>query len=227
MLFPTGYGERYVLIKSHQVQKMNRTIEKRTLSLIAGASYLFIFLLGIFANFVVIESLASDPITTIQQNHVSVRLGILAFMIIVILDVVVAWALYELYKEDSLSLLSSLFRVIHATIMGVSIFSLPAVLVSSNEQEILKQVDTFNSIWLAGLFFFGVHLIILGKIFSKPKVIAFLLAIAGAMYMVDTGANFTLPNYDNYKSFFLVLVAVPAVLAEMSFAIWLLAKGGK
>lgn len=206
---------------------MNRTIEQRTLSLIVGISYLIIFFSAIFANFFVIESLISDPLTTVQQNHVSVRLGILAFMITVVFDVVVAWALYELYKEDSLSLLSTLFRMMHAAIMGVAIFSLPAVLVSNTGQEILKQVDTFNTIWLIGLFFFGIHLIILGKILGKPKMIAFFLAIAGTMYMVDTAAHFALPEYENYASIFLALVAIPSIIGEMSFAIWLLVKGGK
>jgi len=202
-------------------------MNRRTLSLIIGISYLIIFFLGIFANFFVIESLLNDPLTTAHQNHVYVRIGILAFMATVVFDVIVAWALYELYKENFLSMLSTLFRMMHAAIMGVAIFSLPAVLTSNTEQEILKHVDTFNTIWLIGLFFFGTHLILLGKIFEKPKVIAFLLTIAGTMYMADTAAYFTLPNYENHASFFLALVAIPGFLAEMSFTIWLLVKGGK
>ncbi|WP_126452471.1 DUF4386 domain-containing protein [Sulfuriflexus mobilis] len=206
---------------------MNGIIEQRKLSLIVGTSYLVIFITGLFANFYVIESLISDPLTTAQQNHSHVRLGIMAFMIVVVFDVIVAWALYELYKEHYLSLLSALFRMMHAVIMAVAIFSLPAVLTSNTEQEILKQVDSFNTIWLIGLFFFGIHLILLGKIFVKPRIISFLLVIAGTMYMVDTAAHFTLANYEDYASIFLAFVAVSAVLAEMSFAIWLIAKGGK
>lgn len=206
---------------------MNRAIERRTLALIAGVSYLIIFFSAIFANFVVIESLLSDPLATVQQHPLSVRLGVLAFIITVVFDVVVAWALYELFKEDSLALLSSLFRMMHAAIMGVAIFSLPAVLVSDTAQAILKQVDTFNTIWLIGLFFFGVHLIILGKILGKPTLLALLLAIAGTMYMVDTAAHFALPAYAEFAAYFLALVAIPSILGEMSFAIWLLVKGGR
>lgn len=206
---------------------MNKTLDARTLSIIAGVSYWIIFFAAIFANFFVLESLSNDPLKTIQQDHIFVRAGIVAFMITVVFDVVVAWALYELFKDNSLSSLSILFRMMHATIMGMAIFSLPAVLDLNTGEEIIRQVDTFNTIWLIGLFFFGIHLIILGKIIGKPKIIAFFLMIAGTMYMVDTVAHFTLPDYETFASIFLALVAVPSILGEMSFAIWLLIKGGK
>lgn len=208
-------------------EKMNITMKPRTLSMIAGVSYLIIFFAAIFANFFVLESILNDPLDTIQQNHVIVRFGILAFLLTVVFDVVVAWALYELYKEHSLSGLSTYFRMMHAAIMGVAIFALPVALVSTTSQDILKQVDIFNIIWLIGLFFFGIHLILLGRIIGKPKIIAIFLVIAGIMYMIDTGAHFMLPNYEAYGSIFLALVAIPSIVGEMSFAIWLLIKGGK
>jgi hypothetical protein len=148
-------------------------------------------------------------------------------MATVVFDVVVAWALYELYKGDDLSALSALFRMMHASIMGVAIFALPEVLVLNTGEEILKQVHTFNTIWLIGLFFFGAHLILLSKIVARPKIIALFLSLAGAMYMVDTTAHLALPNYETYASYFLALVAIPSILGEMSFSIWLLLKGGK
>ena len=85
---------------------------------------LIIFFAAIFANFFVIESLVSDPVLTIQENHMMVRFGILAFLITVIFDVIVAWALLELYKDHMLSVLSTLFRMMHAAIMGVAVFAL-------------------------------------------------------------------------------------------------------
>ena len=202
-------------------------MKSRTLSLIIGNSYLVIFFAAIFANFFALESIISKPIYTIQSNDIVVRLGILAFLITVIFDIVVAWALYELYKENPLSILSSLFRMTHAIIMGVAIFALPMVLNLVDKEKILNQVDIFNTIWLIGLFFFGVHLILLGKIIGTPKVIAFFLVIAGIMYMADTTAHIMLSNYEVYASIFLILVAAPSILGEMSFAIWLLIKGGK
>jgi len=202
-------------------------MKPRTLSLVAGVSYLIIFFAAVFANFFVFESILNDPLNTILQNHIVVRIGILAFMITVVFDVVVAWALYELFKENSLSGLSTLFRMMHAAIMGVAIFALYMALASNTGQDILNQADIFNIIWLIGLFFFGVHLILLGKIISKPKIISLFLVIAGIMYMVDTAAHILLQNYETYSSVFLALVAIPSIFGEMAFAIWLLVKGGK
>lgn len=202
-------------------------MKPRTLSIIAGSSYLIIFFAAIFANFFVIEAIRQAPIEIIKENNMIVRFGILAFIITVVFDVVVAWALYELYKEHSLSNLSMLFRMMHAAIMGVAIFTLPVALKSTTSQEILTQIDTFNIIWLIGLFFFGIHLILLGRIIGKPKIIGFFLITAGIMYMIDTGAHFMLPDYEAYGSLFLSLVAIPSVVGEMSFTIWLLTKGGK
>ena len=202
-------------------------MKSRTLSLIAAVSYFIIFFAAIFANFFVLESILKDPLVTIQQNHMTVRFGIMAFLVTVVFDVVVAWALYELYKKHFLSGLSTFFRMMHAAIMGIAIFALPMAVQSTTSQEILKHVDIFNIIWLIGLFFFGIHLILLGRIIGKPKLISIFLSIAGIMYMIDTGAHFIMPNYENYGSIFLALVAVPSIIGEMSFAIWLLIKGGR
>lgn len=199
----------------------------RRLSLIAGWSYLIIFFSAIFANFLVLESLLQAPVETIEENHLMVRLGIMAFLITVVFDVVVAWALYELFREHPLSGLSTYFRMMHAGIMGVAIFALPVALTSTTAAEILHQADVFNTIWLIGLFFFGIHLILLGRILKKPWVIALFLVLAGIAYMIDTGAHFLLANYENYSSLFLAMVAIPSILGEMSFALWLLFKGGK
>ncbi len=202
-------------------------MNKRRLSLIAGVSYLIIFFAAIFANFFVIESLVNNPVLTIQENHMMVRFGILAFLITVIFDVIVAWALLELYKDHMLSVLSTLFRMMHAAIMGVAVFALVVALSLTGSQEILNQTDIFNIIWLIGLFFFGIHLILLGRIIGRPRIIGIFLVFAGAMYMVDTAAHFVLPNYDDYATIFLTLVAIPSIVGEMAFSIWLLVKGGK
>jgi len=201
--------------------------KKRKLALIAGSSYLVIFFAAIFANFFVLESIQNDPLTTIRDHHMMVRFGILAFLITVVFDVVVAWALQELYKEHELSALSTLFRMMHAAIMGVAVFSLVVSLSSGSEQEILRQADIFNIIWLIGLFFFGIHLILLGRILGRPRLIGVFLALAGIMYMADTVAHFLLPDYDRYASVFLAMVAIPSILGEMALSVWLLIKGGK
>ena len=115
----------------------------------------------------------------------------------------------------------------HAAIMGVAVFALVVALKETTSEAIIRQADIFNIIWLIGLFFFGIHLILLGKILGRPKLIAIFLVIAGIMYMVDTTAHFVLPDYDSYASIFLAMVAIPSILGEMALAVWLLVKGGK
>ena len=202
-------------------------MNNRNLSLIAGISYLIIFFAAIFANFLALESIIQSPVETVMNNAILVRMGIVAFLITVVFDVVVAWALKELYKDHTLTGLSTYFRMMHAAIMGVAIFALPLALKETTQEDILYQVDTFNYIWLIGLFFFGIHLILLSKIAPIPRFIKIFLAIAGVMYMVDTSAHFLLSNYSEFASVFLVMVAFPSIFGEMSFAIWLLVKGGK
>jgi len=202
-------------------------MKKRKLALIAGSSYLIIFFAAVFANFFMLESIQNSPLETIRDNHMIVRLGILAFLITVVFDVVVAWALQELYKEHELTVLSTFFRMMHAAIMAVAVFALVVSLSSSSEQEILKLADIFNIIWLIGLFFFGIHLVLLGNIIGRPRLIGIFLTLAGIMYIVDTGAHFLLPSYDSYASVFLIMVAIPSIVGEMSLSIWLLCRGGK
>ena len=199
----------------------------RTLSKIAGISYLIIFFAAIFANFLALESITQSPVETVTNNAILVRLGIIAFLITVVFDVVVAWALKKLYKNHILTGLSTYFRMMHAAIMGVAVFALPLALKETTREDILFQVDTFNYIWLIGLFFFGIHLILLSRIAPIPLFIKLFLVIAGVMYMVDTAAHFLLSNYAEYATVFLTLVAIPSIFGEMSFAIWLLVKGGK
>ena len=187
---------------------------------------MIIFFAAIFANFFALESIIKAPIETVENDGLIVRIGIIAFLITVVFDVVVAWALRELYRNHSLTVLSTYFRMMHAAIMGVAIFALPLALKETRQDDILLQVEKFNYIWLIGLFFFGIHILLLSKIAIVPRVIKVFLAIAGIMYIIDTVAHFSLSNYSDFASVFLILVAIPSILGEMSFALWLLIKGG-
>lgn len=69
---------------------------------------------------------------------------------------------------------------------------------------------------------YGFHLILLGRILKRPRIIAVFLVIAGIMYMLDTAAHFMLVNYADYASVFLTLVAVPSIFGEMALSVWLL-----
>lgn len=199
----------------------------RQLALVAGGSYVVIFFTAIFANFVVLESLLNAPLETVAEKALSVRFGIMAFLVAAVFDLIVAWALFDLFKDHPFSRPSTYFRIVHAVIMGAAVYALLEVFKVNTAEAVLAQVNTFNNLWLIGLFFFGVHLLFLARIVKHIKIIPYFLLAAGVMYMVDTAAHFLMANYDAYAGIFLTLVAVPSILGEMAFAIWLLARGGK
>jgi len=110
-------------------------ISLRKVAGVAGFSYLIIFISGIFANFVVLQNLivpgdATATAINIMGNEILFRTGILSFIIMVIFDVVVAWALYELLKpvNRSLSLFAAWFRLVNAAIFGMALYHLLNVL---------------------------------------------------------------------------------------------------
>jgi hypothetical protein len=92
-------------------------------------------------------------------------------------------------------------------------------------------LNAFDYGWLLALVFFGIHLLVLGYLVFHsgytPRILGVLLIIAGLGYLTDSFAQFLLPNYADYESIFLLIVALPGTISELSFCFWLLFKGGK
>ncbi len=160
----------------------------------------------------------------------------MAFLGIFLIDVVVAWALWVLFRpvHRDLSLLSAWFRLIYTVVLGDALGFLyaalwltgtPGALGEANDEAVLLALQTFEFTWVAGLAAFGAHLVVLGVLMLKargPQWIAWLLLAAGAAYFLDTVAHVVMAAYQASADLFLVLVAVPSVIGEMSFAVWLL-----
>ncbi len=222
----------------------------RRAALVAGVGYVILFALAIFANFFVREGLvvAGDATATaanIAESEGLFRLGLVSFLVIFLLDVVVAWALYIVFRSVNrdLSLLAAWFRIVYTVFLGVAIvFFLQALQLLSGagflnafeaqqvNAQALVALDTFNATWLIGLAGFGLHLILLGYLAITsgymPRALGFVLAIAGAAYVFDTVAHAMLGNYSDHATLFTAIVAVPSVVAEGWFGLWLLLRGG-
>lgn len=216
-----------------------------------GAGYLVIFITGFFSNFFVLEGLTvpGDAAATLQnfsENNMMFRFGIFSFIMMVVFDVLLAWSLYLLLKpvNSKLSLLSASLRLVNGTIFGVALYNLFGILhltagdgymqafdASGLQFQIMLYLDAFNDTWLIGLIFFGIHLYFLGYLIMKsgyiPKFIGILLIIAAFGYLIDSLANFLLPEYESFADVFMLIVVIPGVLGELSFTVWLLARGGK
>jgi hypothetical protein len=215
---------------------------KRKIALIAGIGYLFIFFTGFFANFFVLESIysptdATETLSNLLQSKSIFRFGILSFLIMVIFDLVLTWALYILFRDTDkdISLLSAMFRLVNTAIFGVAVYKLIDILSlmkDSNNAVMINQLfNSFNIIWLVGLIFFGIHLLFLGYLIIKSteikKFIGYLLIIAGLGYLIDSFAFFMMQDYSAYKDIFQTVVIIPGVVGEFSLTIILLIKGFK
>ena len=230
---------------------MENTGSLRRYGIIAGAGYVLLFVLAIFANFLVREGLivagdAAQTAANIRGSEMLFRMGLISFMLVFVIDVPVAWALYVLFSpvNRNLSLLSAWFRIVYTVFMGVAlIFFFQALQLYSNAEflrvfteeqlnaQALTALDLFNSTWLIGLLVFGVHLVIAGVLLIKSRwtvpLLGYIVMISGITYIIDTAAHSLLANYADYAMVLLVIVAVPSILAEGWFGLWLLIKGGK
>lgn len=235
---------------SSPVAVVGRGLDRRRAALIAGVGYILIFGLSIFANFFVREGFvvaddAAETARKIADSSTLFRFGLVAFLAIFLIDIIVAWALHVVFRTEhhDVSLVAAWSRLVYTVFLGVAaIFffealalyenSAVAELMSAAERnaQALVSLELFNSTWLIGLAAFGLHLIVLGALVVRssqaPRWLGYAMVLAGAAYIVDTAAYSLLAAYAEHADSFLVVVAVPSVIAEGWFGIWLLTKGG-
>ena len=226
-------------------------IPLRKAAKVAGFGYLIIFILGGFVNFIARQNLivAGDAATTasnIVASESLFRMGIAGGVILLVADAVIAWALYIFLKpiSKSLSLLAAWFRLLFVTISGIALLNLFFVLLPLSGADYLTVFDTgqlqAQVMLLIGAHdfginisyvFFGLHIFLLGYLIFKsdyvPRILGVLLIAASLGYQIDSFASFLSSDYANNEAFFVVFVAVPAILAEFSLTLWLLIKGAK
>ncbi len=79
--------------------------------------------------------------------------------------------------------------------------------------------------------FFGLHIFFLGYLIFKsdyiPKILGVFLIVASLGYLIDSFGNFISSSYASNERIFLLVVAVPAIISELSLTFWLLFKGVK
>ena len=211
-------------------------------SLIAGVALLLLSALAAFGNVVVVQGLVTsgDAATTASDILASdglFRLGVASLYLVIVLDVVVAWALLGVFSpvNRDISRLAAWFRIAYAGVFMVATAQLAGIpdLLNSDgyanvftpeqlQAQALLRIEAFTDIWMAGLILFGVHLFLLGYLAYRssyvPKVIGVLLAIAGVGYAFD--------------SFFTVFtegspfaISTVTFLGEFLLALWLLIRG--
>ena len=100
----------------------------RRAGVVAGVALLVMVPLAAFADFVVVKGMITPgdgPATAaeIVAREGTFRLGVLAWLLVVVLDVVVAWALYRVFRPVSpaVSMLAAVFRFVYAAVLLVAV----------------------------------------------------------------------------------------------------------
>ncbi len=227
-------------------------VSLRQAAKIAGFGLLIMSLPAIFTNFFVLQGLvvpgdAAQTATNIMANELLFRLGIGSFIIVIILDVLVAWGLYVFLKpvNKSLSLLAAWFRLLYTAVFGFALLNLviPLRLLSGADYltalgtdqlyaQALLSLNAFTDGWAIGYAcFFGLHLFFLGYLVLKsdyiPRILGVLLIISSLAYLIDNSARLVFPNYEDYQAITSMVVFLPAFIGEFAFMLWLLFRGGR
>jgi hypothetical protein len=231
-------------------QAHQAAIPQRRAALIAGLAYVIITVLSLFAISVLDEPTEPDnPAATVENivnSEVLFRSGLAAFIIVLIADVVVAWALYVFFQRTSreLSLFAAWFRLVYVAIAAAALLNLLVILQlvdgtgystalekGQRDAQVMLSLDAYNYGFFLGLVSFGVHLLLLGFVMVKsdyaPSILGILVALAGLGYVMINLARVVLPNYRDYEDLLLLLLAVLAAPGEFGLIGWLLWRGGK
>ncbi len=217
----------------------------------AGISYLLIFIVTTLADLLIggtASVVLGDVTTTVDNivgNETLFRLGVAGWIVVMLIDVIVAWALYVFLKpvNRSLALLAAWFRLMYVVILGSSLVNhfsvlgllsgadhLAVIETSHLHAQVMELLDAHKYALLISFLFFGIHIFLLGCLILKsdyiPLIIGVLLVIASIGYLIECFGNFLSSSYASNLPF-LVFVGIPAVIAEFSLTLWLLFKGGK
>jgi hypothetical protein len=210
----------------------------RGFALATGLGLLAMALLAPFAQFGVLQTLivpadAAATTANILASAGIFRAAIAAFLIIAILDIVVAWGLYILLRptNSSLALLVAWLRVAYAAVFVyalVNLLDVAQLLQGTNaaalspaqiEAQVASSIASFNNGWDLALAIFGFHLVGLGALLFKsvdfPKVLGALVAVAGVGYLVDSFGTIVVPDYT-------LTISVFTFIGEAFLIVWLL-----
>lgn len=213
-------------------------------ALIAGIGLLLMAIIAPVANFAIIQKLyviddAAQTFNNISSSTGLFRTGITLFLLVALLDIIVAWALYIFLRPVNkyLSLLTAWLRIVYATILLVALISLINVFIlmgradylsgfSSTQlnSQVMLSLDLFNRGWEFGLIIFGFHLLLLGYLFFKAaymkKILGVLIILAALGYLVDGLGKLLSAHYSFGIGMF-------TFVGEIVLIFWLLIRGRK
>lgn len=202
----------------------------RTAALVAGVGLAVMAVLGGFANFAAIVGLiapgdARQTAENISAAPVLFWAGVASFVLVALLDLLVAGALYTLFKPVSrrLSAAAGWLRTVYAMLLLVAVSQLVfGFTLLGDPAAALPVLESFTTIWVISLGLFGASLVLVGYLAVRSgfvaKVFGILLAVAGAGYLADAVGMATIPGFAAVFAQFLFV-------GEVALIFWLLIRG--
>jgi hypothetical protein len=190
-----------------------------------GVGLILMFVLAIVAEFVAFSTVlvpgdAEASVENIRANGGLFAVGVGAYVVVLVLDVLVAWALYVVFRPVSrdLSMLSAGLRLVYTAAMFVSLGTL-----------VLLRPQAYLYGQLIAYVFFITHVLTLGYLaYVSGYVHRFLgafLIVASFCYVFLTYGEHLL-SQGVYEAV-MPVVMIPATFAELSLGIWLLVRAGR
>lgn len=202
---------------STNASRLPGTEPKTKVALAIGFGLLLMAILAPFAQFGVLKTLIVPADAAATTSNIAASLGlfqaaIVAFLIVAILDVVVAWGFYVLLRpvNEGLARLVGSLRVVYAAVFAFALVNLldaaglvhsatGAALQSAQLQaQVAASVAAFDTGWHIALGIFGLHLVGLGALlfrFAAPRLLAILVVLAGIGYLADSLGTVFVPGY--------------------------------
>jgi hypothetical protein len=218
---------------------------QKSAAMVAGISLLVMTLAAFFSYGYVHSSLIteSSPIMTIEnikESSLLFNLEIVGWVVIIITDLLVSWALYAFLKptHKKLAQIAGLARIIYTGVLALAVSNLinaslmaKSTVSPQSASQTMSSIASFEATWSFGLIIFGLHLLLVGIVALKathiPRLFSYLLMAAGISYSVVHLMNGFFPELESIKSMLEMVLSVPMFVGEIGFGIWLLLKGRK
>ena len=215
---------------------------------VGGVLYLIIIVIGargeaVVRGTIVVAGNATATAANLRSMEWLWRLGVAGELVLLTCATGLAVILYVLLRPVSrdLALLAVFLNLVCIAIEGVAAGALAATLLPmtnaayinafSPEQlnaMALLSVRTHSLGFGIALIFFGVECVILGYLIARsgymPRPIGVLMQVAGVCYVINSFALLLSPSL---SSRLFPAILIPSLIAELSFAVWLLVKGAR
>jgi hypothetical protein len=220
----------------------------RFLARIGGLLYLIIIVIGatgeaVVRGRIVVPGNAAATVANLRSLEWLWRLGVAGELVLLICAIFLAVILYILLRPVSrdVALTAVFFNLICIAIEGVAAVFLAAALFplagaphltalapEQTHAVALLAIRSHSTGFGIALIFFGVECVILGYLIYRsgymPRPIGVLMAIAGVCYAINSFALLLSPVL---SSRLFPAILLPPLIAELSFALWLVVKGVK